>query len=166
VTFLFFLLLLAPDQRADLKADLKSIEELHRKEVAATKIYDVATLTALWTEDVVAMPPNGQPIIGKAANHDFLAAGEAQTKLVDIMDFAQKWEEVTVSGDYAFEWGTFRSQITVKANAISSKAEFKVMRILKRQPDGTWKIHRTIWNEIPPAPPEIQAAPALQPKKP
>jgi ketosteroid isomerase-like protein len=158
VTFLFFLLLLAPDQ----KADLKAIDELHRKEVAATRVYDVPALAALWTDEIVSMPPNGQAIIGKKANRESLQAGEEQSKLVDIMDYAQKWEEVTISGDYAYEWGTFRSQITVKATAVTAKAEFKVMRVLMRQPDGSWKIHRTIWNEIPPSQPEIIMAPSLK----
>jgi ketosteroid isomerase-like protein len=162
VTLLLFLMLLAPDQ----KADLKAIDELHKKEVAATKAYDVAALAALWSEEIVSLPPGGSPLIGKKANREALQAGEEQSKQVDIMDYAQKWEEVTISGDYAFEWGTFRSQVTVKATAVTGKAEFKVLRVLKRQGDGTWKIHRTVWNEIPPSQPDLILAPSLQGKKP
>jgi ketosteroid isomerase-like protein len=162
MTFLLFLLLLGPDQ----KADLKAIDELHKKEVAATRAYDVPALAALWTDEIVSLPPGGAPLIGKKANREALQAGEEQSKLVDIMDYAQKWEEVTITGDYAFEWGTFRSQIVVKATAVSAKAEFKVLRVLKRQPDGSWKIHRTVWNEIPPAPPGLTDAPPMQTKKP
>lgn len=162
MTLLFFLLLLVPDQ----KADSKAIEELHRKDIAATKAYDVEALVALWTDDIISMPPNGQPIIGKKANRENLEAGREQSKLVDILDYGQKWEEVTISGDFAYEWGTFRSQIATKANAVTVKAEFKVLRVLKRQADGGWRIHRSIWNEMLPSQPAIMMAPSLQPKKP
>jgi ketosteroid isomerase-like protein len=135
---------------ADQKSDLQAIEELHKRDVAAAKAYDVEALATLWTDDIVSMPPSAQPIVGKKANRDVLAAGEAQAKQVEIVEYSQKWDEVTVAGDYAYEWGTFKSLIKMKTGGATSSAEFKVMRILKRQPDGSWKVHRSIWNEIPP----------------
>ncbi len=165
---LALMLLLPPDQ----KTDLRAIDELHRKDQAATKAYDVAALTALWTDDVIAFPPNGQPIVGKKANTDNLNAGLEQSKLMDILDYNQKWEEVTIAGDYAYEWGTFYSMVALRSTAQTTKAEFKVMRVLKRQPDGNWKVHRSMWNEIPPAQPGFveavpsQTAPPPAAKKP
>ncbi len=149
MTALLFLLLLVPDQRADLRA----IEELHKRDVAATKAYDVDALTLLWTDDIVTMPPSAQPVQGKKANRDLLIAGQERAKQVDIVEYNQKWEEITVTGEFAYEWGTFNSIIKAKSNGQTANAQFKVMRVLKRQPDGTWRVHRSMWNEIPPPSP-------------
>src|ERR1035438_2857206 len=121
------LLAAAPDQ----KADLRAIEELHRRDVAANKAYDVEALTALWTDDVVTMPPAMAPVVGKKANRELLAAVEAQAKMLDILDYVQEWREIQVLGDYAYEWGIFRSAVRPKNSAVDPlKAEFRVMRIL------------------------------------
>lgn len=143
---ILFMLLLAPDQ----KADLKAIEELHRKDIAANKAYDVEALAALWTEDVVTMPPSTTPVVGKKANIELLKAVEEQAKLVTIMEYEQKWEEVQILGDYAYEWGIFRSIVKLKTANETMRSEFRVMRILKRDTDGSWRVHRSIWNSSPP----------------
>ena len=156
--FLVMLLLAAtPDQ----KADQKAIEELHKKDVTATKVYDVEALTALLTEDIVSMPPGTPPVVGKKANRELLLVGEQASKQVDIVEYDQKWEELKFLGDYAYEWGIFYSVVRQKSGGPTMKSEFRVMRILKRQEDGSWKVHRSIWNSAPPpeqAPPK-QALP-------
>jgi uncharacterized protein (TIGR02246 family) len=153
------LLAAAPDQ----KADLRAIDDLHRRDIAANKAYDVEALAALWTDDVVTMPPGMAPIVGKKANRDLLEANEVQAKQIDILGYEQQWEEIRVLGDYAYEWGIFRSTAKLKAAPTSDpiKSEFRVMRVLKRQPDGGWKVHRSIWNSAPPPePPKPQGLPS------
>ena len=127
-------------------ADLAAIEELHRKDIAATKAYDIETLVSLWTEDIVAQPPGGSPTIGKAVWRRQLEAGKAASVAYDVLAYEQKWEEVTLAGDYAFEWGTFTSAVRPKAGGDEIRESYNVLRVLKRQPDGSWKVHRTIWN--------------------
>jgi uncharacterized protein (TIGR02246 family) len=164
------LLAAAPDQ----KADLRAIEELHKRDVAANKAYDVEALAALWTDDVVNMPPASPPVVGKKANRELLEAAAPQAKLLDI-DYTQQWQEIQILGDYAYEWGIFRSAVKPKTAGEGEplKAEFRVMRILKRQPDNSWKVYRSIWNSAPP--PDLPKAQGLpsgpvilppQPKKP
>jgi len=168
---LLFMLLLAaaPDQ----KADLRAIEDLHRRDVAANKAYDVEALAALWTDDVVTMPPAMAPVVGKRANRELLASVEPQAKMLDILDYVQEWQEIQVLGDYAYEWGIFRSTVKPRNSAVDPlKAEFRVMRILKRQPDNSWKVYRSIWNSAPPPEPaksqDGQISPTIfpPPKKP
>jgi ketosteroid isomerase-like protein len=152
------LLAAAPDQ----KADLRAIEDLHRRDIAANKAFDVEALAALWTDDVVNMPPATPPIVGKKANRDLLLAAEAQAKQLDILEYDQEWSEVQIVGDYAYEWGVFRSTIKLKtATGDPVKSEFRVMRVLKRQADGGWKVHRSIWNSaLPPEQPRSQGLPS------
>ena len=145
-------------------AGVQGIENLHQREVAATKAFDVQAIAALWTDDYVALPPSAEPILGKSANVDVLqrTKDNAANSQVEIVDYSQKWDEVTVGGDYAYEWGTFKSTARRKTDNVTQTAEFKVIRVLKRQADGNWKIARAMWNEIPPPSPPPPAAPKPQ----
>jgi ketosteroid isomerase-like protein len=44
---------------ADVEA-MRGIEELRRRDEAASKAYDVEALAALWTDDPVALPPGAR----------------------------------------------------------------------------------------------------------
>jgi ketosteroid isomerase-like protein len=55
-------------------------------------------------------------------------------------------EEVQVSGDLAFARGTYAATVTPKAGGEETFIDGKYMTILKRQTDGSWKIHRDIFN--------------------
>ena len=55
-------------------------------------------------------------------------------------------EEVQVAGDWAFSRGTYTLSITPKAGGEEIFIDGKYMTILKRQTDGSWKIHRDIFN--------------------
>ena len=57
-----------------------------------------------------------------------------------VLDF----EDTIVAGDYAFQWGTFRSSSRSRASGEVFSGGGKLMRILQRQTDGSWKMHRTM----------------------
>ena len=57
-----------------------------------------------------------------------------------------------VSGDYAFQWGTYHYGMRPRTGGDTVRTSGKLMRILQRQPDGTWKIHRGISSVDPPSP--------------
>jgi ketosteroid isomerase-like protein len=46
--------------------DLEAIEELHRQDVAATKVGDYETLMSLMDEECVVFPPDSEPEDGRA----------------------------------------------------------------------------------------------------
>jgi ketosteroid isomerase-like protein len=57
-------------------------------------------------------------------------------------------------GNYTFEWGEVRGSMRAKDGGEPEAASYKVMRNvarLQKQPDGEWKVHRTIRNENPQA---------------
>ena len=57
--------------------------------------------------------------------------------------------DVGVGGDVAHETGTVVLTIVPEGKgAITAKAKYLV--VWKRQSDGSWKIHRDIWNDLPP----------------
>ena len=127
--------------------DREAIEQLHQDDIAGSLAFDVDKLTGTWDDEIVAMPPNAKPVVGKAANHEFLLSQQKAMTNVEILSYEENWDEVRTLGEYAYEYGSIRSRIR-QANAKDETAlEFNVMRVLKKQPSGAWKIYRTIWNE-------------------
>ena len=68
---------------------------------------------------------------------------------VEVLEYVLDFEEITLLGNYAFEWGTIRGAMRDKREGKVEYATYKVMRILQRQANGEWKVHRTIWNDNP-----------------
>lgn len=65
----------------------------------------------------------------------------------DVLEYRFDWQEVQVCGDYAFEWGYIIGEERDRATSNITTETYQAMRILQRQRDGAWKVHRTIWNE-------------------
>jgi ketosteroid isomerase-like protein len=130
-----------------MKSDLDKIIELNEQDVAASKAQDMSTLLTLWDDDGVALPPGGEPIIGIEALRTWLAGqGEPDYEVTEyVHDFAER----QVLGDWAFEWGTYQSAAKPIGGEAPFKAAGKLLRILRRQPDGAWKVARAIWNVDP-----------------
>ncbi len=59
-------------------------------------------------------------------------------------------KELVVADDYAFEWAIVRTAARVNASGEVIRQSQKLLRILKRSPDGRWKVHRAIWNSLAP----------------
>jgi uncharacterized protein (TIGR02246 family) len=127
--------------------DLAAIERLHEKDTLASKAGDFATLRSIMTDDAVVMPPKGKWIRGKAELDASFRNMEQAMRQMEVLEYVEDFEEVKVFGDYAFEWGTIRGAMRSKSEI--ERSSYKVMRILQKQPDGEWKVHRTIWNDNP-----------------
>jgi ketosteroid isomerase-like protein len=70
-----------------------------------------------------------------------------QGDLERIEELHQSDMRASRKGDYAFEWGYIHGKERHKTAGTISSELYHVIRILQRQPDGSWKVHRTIWNE-------------------
>lgn len=127
--------------------DLRAIEELHRRDMRASREGDFETLRALMSDDAVVMPPGGRVTRGREALDASFARMAEAMKQVEVLEYELDFEEVHVVGDYAFEWGAIRGAMRARPDGPVERSTYKVMRVLQRQPDGRWKVHRTIWNE-------------------
>ncbi|MCB0181876.1 MAG: SgcJ/EcaC family oxidoreductase, partial [Anaerolineae bacterium] len=117
---------------------------------------DVDSYMALWADDAMQLPPDSLPIVGK----ETLRAGlESELEAITYdMEITNK--EVNVSGDMAVARGTYAATITFKDGSDPISIDGKYMTLLKRQPDGSWKIFRDIYNSnVPPASDEISSVP-------
>ena len=133
-------------ENSALEKGLQAIETLHKKDMAASKAGDFETLRSLISDDAVIRPPGGNSIRGKAeldANFGRMKEASGQA---EVLEYFQEFEEVKVIGDYAFEWGTVRGAMRSKESGETERSSYQMMRVLKRQSDGEWKVHRSIWN--------------------
>jgi uncharacterized protein (TIGR02246 family) len=103
----------------------------------------------VFANDAVIIAPSAPDVVG------FDAIRKMYTDLMkqDSMTVHFSTEEVAVTGDMAFEHGTYTLRITDKTTGrVLQDARNKHVHIFKRQSDGTWKTWRMMVNSAEPAP--------------
>ncbi|MEZ4657021.1 MAG: SgcJ/EcaC family oxidoreductase [Caldilineaceae bacterium] len=144
----------APPSNDDVAAAVNAIWDEYEASVIAG---DVDRWIAQWTDDGVQMPPNEPFVEGKeniyarvGAN---MAAGPTTGFIITPL-------ETTSAGDWAYSRGVYTVTFPLGDSGQEGTIDGKFMTILQRQSDGTWKIHRDIFNSnVPPAaPPEPDVA--------
>jgi len=109
---------------------------------------DVAGFASLHTEDAIRMPPNSPALVGKEA-----IRSESQDFADQVvLTLTNEVVEVEVIGDWAFIRGAWRASVTPKEGGQATERSGKWLSIAVRQPDGSWKLHRHIWNSNDPLP--------------
>lgn len=136
-----------PEAAERMAEDKQAIEDLHQRDIRASMADDVNALAELWTADLVVLPPGHAAITGAAAFRSYLNEEKKKLTNVDILAYTQDWREVRVSGDFAFEWGYVNMRTRPAAGGQETAVTQKIMRVLQRQPDASWKVARAIWNQ-------------------
>jgi uncharacterized protein (TIGR02246 family) len=103
--------------------------------VDASNQGDVETLTSLYAEDAVLLPPDHAPIEGREAIEEFWRQGTDQGLRVTTL-------RLEVAGDVGYLIGRYNLPATAKEEADSGK----YVMCLKRERDGAWKLTADIWN--------------------
>jgi ketosteroid isomerase-like protein len=108
---------------------------------------DTASINSVYADDAVILPPNAKAARGRTAlsqMHAGMISG------VSFPAVELKSEDLIVSGDYGIETGTYRMTIQPKQGKPMSDVG-KFVSIWKKQPDGSWKMIRDIFNSDMPA---------------
>jgi ketosteroid isomerase-like protein len=126
--------------------DRAKIGELRRIDAAATKDGDTDVLMDLLDDEIVALMPGSNPVTGKAGVRKLMEQYAAASAQFQTVSYVQDWRDLRIEGGYAFEWGIFTSVVRNRENGKTTESTNKVMRVLKRQPDGFWKVFRTTMN--------------------
>ncbi len=127
------------------QAKRDAIEKLHRRDAEASRTGDFDTLLSLWTDDAVMLPPEGPPVVGIDAIRKLMLRGRDQRAAIIVTEYVQDFQELLILGDTAFEWGTYHGASRPSAGGAEEASSGKLMRLLRRQPDGAWKVARSIW---------------------
>ena len=133
-------------------ADLAGINKLRDDFAAAFNAGDAARVTDLYTADAIILPQNSPAVTGKDAilsyEQDFFGKFAANISIAA--------EETKIAGEWAFDRGTYKMQLTPKGGGKPAEDSGKYLVMLQRQADGSWKVARDIDNSSnpPPAPPK------------
>lgn len=119
-------------QKADIDAIKKTIYDPHSSMIAAG---DTEGWLRNFSDDVVYMPTNQATLRGKEAIRQW-AHGLNQYDLKEDISI----EKITVSGDLAFSLFTYSFQATPKSEGKAIRTNGRIIQILERQGDGSWKI--------------------------
>lgn len=134
-----------PQDEQQLAAAVDSIWEEYS---ASLNAGDVDRWVELWTEDGVQMPPGEPYVEGKEA----ILARNAQAFAPFDVEMEIENLEVGSGPEWAFARGVYSAMLTPKEGGSVVPVDGKYMTILQQQPDGTWKVHRDIFNSnVPPA---------------
>ena len=141
--FLVVLPVFAQNNEANIKA---AVEDRYKEWLAAANKKDAVALTNLYDEDAVLMPKKEEPVLGKAA------IGEYYKKLVADPHFVPftltvNWNSFHVVDDIAIATSVFDGDVTRNGKQIHFRG--KNLLVWKKQTDGSWKIFRYMYDEIP-----------------
>ena len=144
----FMLLLSVPAMAQEEEGKIKAaVEDRYKEWLAAANKKDAAAMIDLYDENAVLMPKSEEPVLGKAA------IGEYYKKLFANPDFVpftlnSNWNSFHVAGDVAIATSAFEGDVTRNGKQIHFRG--KNLLVWKKEADGSWKIFRYMYDEIPP----------------
>ncbi len=108
---------------------------------------DAKAISTMYTPDAIAFPPDAEMIRGNEA----IASFWKTTRDGGVLSATLTTLDVERSGDVACEVGTVSLAIQAEGKEPTTAAA-KYVVVWKREPDGSWKLHRDIWNSLPAKP--------------
>jgi ketosteroid isomerase-like protein len=142
--------------QANTEKDIAAINAVQDREIALVATGSPDSLITVVTSDGELMPPNEPAVRGHDALKKWAEAMFSQGSLSGRYTSS----DVTVSGDLAVVRYTGELTMTPKSGGAPVTERMKGIHVMKRQPDGTWKIAQDVWNSNAPA-----VAPSLPPAK-
>jgi len=131
----------------------EAIEAANARHSAAVKRGDTTAIMANYAADAVLMIPNQAALRGAAAKRASMQQmAEYRRAGIPFPEETLRTDDVLVGPDFAVESGTY-VWVTRPKNAAAATERGKYLTVWTRQPDGTWKIARDIYNTDQPAKP-------------
>lgn len=145
---LFALVFLLPTAGQPAAGVPPGIEQLHQEDIAATLAGDPQRLANLFTEDGVLLEPGSPVQSGRATIlAKDLKEKQAQPQIKPL-EYKPEIHDLRVHGDWAVEWTYFSAAYQEKPGAPTQRFRGKGLRVLRRQPDGSWKFSHVAWNPV------------------
>jgi ketosteroid isomerase-like protein len=135
--------------QVDNAVETAEIQKLRDRDIAASKAGEFETLKSLFTDDAVVMPPGSGFVRGRAEREVNMSKMRDMMSAYEVLEYHEDFEELKICGNDAVEWGTIRGRMRDKKTGKIETSAYKVMRILRKLPNGEWKIARSIFNDMP-----------------
>lgn len=137
------------------------IDSADQKFSTAFKAADAATAASFYEDNATSMPPNMEPETGRAAIEKGYA--ELFKSVGKINDFSATVRDVDAYADHAIEIGSYEMSFTPAGAKEPVKDHGSYVNYWRKQPDGSWKLHRDAIVSATPMP--NMAPPAAGKKK-
>ena len=124
------------------KQDMIGIERLHEQDKEATLSDSADQLAKLWDKEAIRFPAERPAEIGAAVIYADDKQWEKSSGRERTLCYDLEVQDIQIAGDWAFEWG-YGSYKIAKGDKVSIQYG-TVMRVVKRQPDGTWRFARVM----------------------
>ena len=69
----------------------------------------------------------------------------AKSPSVKVVKYVPDIRDVQVAGNVAYEWGYFDASHKSSEQQAAQGLHAKLLRVMKRQSDGSWKFTRVMW---------------------
>ena len=134
---------------ADTTADAAALDGFQKAWASGYNAGDAAAVVALYTDDATLNPPGAPVAKGHAAMQDYFTKDIAGSKAAGITMNISAPTDRAISGDAAWETGTW----TATDKSVATADMGKCVTAFRRM-DGKWLIAADIWNsDKAPAPP-------------
>jgi ketosteroid isomerase-like protein len=141
----------ARSTRADSADDArKALDSFNHEFMGACQKMDHRATAALWAEDGADLLPGMAPMVGQAKIAAWLDSLTPQLAGAKMVYCTVDWQDIQVHGDLAYEWGINRQKIEFPPPGKTFENEGKILLVLKRQSDKSWRIALESWNSNPP----------------
>ena len=131
-----------PAPHPSVEQDMKGIERLHEQDKEATLADSADQLAKLWDKDGVRFHTTRQAEIGAAVIHADDKQWEMSSGRERSLCYDLEIQDIQITGDWAFEWG-YGSYKIAKGDKESIQYG-KLLRVMRRQSDGTWRFARVM----------------------
>ncbi len=127
---------------AEEEGDEAAIRRLLEEIIAADNRGDLETVADLYADDALLLPPGSPPVRGREAIRAHYTAIFNASRL----KLAAESLETLVAGDWAIDRGVTAGLVIPKETGEPRTVNDAYLMILRRDPDGAWRIWRLIWN--------------------
>ena len=128
---------------ADVEADIQAIKDVFTEWSAAYNAANVDKILSYYADEVVRIPPNSPPALGK----DAIRPAYEETFNKYILQGKDTVENVEVSGDLAVAHTTYKYVVTPKGGKDSNETKGNEIVVLRKQADCNWKFIYMIWSD-------------------
>ena len=120
-------------------ADLAGIEKLRRADIDATLTQDPAALNTLWSDEGVNLQVPGAPVVGIKALKEFYEKFRVEHPEFKVLKYSPDFRDLQIVDGWAIEVVDANATFKMSAKDDPVTVQQKLLRVLKRQSDGSWK---------------------------
>ena len=148
------LALMSCARQPDTEGFRKTVDEMNAASIESMTSGNTDKVLTFYADDAVSMPPNMEPLKGKAAIEQWMKQMNQSGMKVTSCNFSTS--AYGVDGSVAYETGTYAMTVEIPGMGVmNDKGNF--VSIWKQQADHSWKLSVETWaSSLPPPPTETK----------